>query len=134
MISCSTVSKQEIRFHYDVATVFYRMFWGRHIHHGLWDAQEPAWVAAQRLTETLAKEARIAQGDALLDVGCGMGGSSIHVAREFGCRVTGVTLSPLQRLWAKTSARWHRVAKNTQFLCAHAHQGAFADAAFDLVL
>jgi tocopherol O-methyltransferase len=133
MISCPTVSKQEIRFHYYLATVFYRLFWGRHIHHGLWDAQEPAWAAAQRLTETLAREARIAQGDSLLDVGCGMGGSSIHVAREFGCRVTGVTISPLQRLWAKTSARWHGVARNTQFLCADAEQVAFDDAAFDIV-
>jgi tocopherol O-methyltransferase len=99
----------------------------------LWDAQEPAWVAAQQLTDTLAKEARIAQGDDMLDVGCGMGGSSIHVAGEFGCRVTGVTLSPLQRLWAKTSARWHGVAKNTQFLCADAEQVTFDEATFDVV-
>lgn len=133
MISCTTVSKQEIRFHYDLATVFYRLFWGRHIHHGLWDAKEPASVAAQRLTETLAIEARIAQGDTMVDIGCGMGGSSIHVAREFGCRVTGVTLSPLQRLWAKTSARWHGVAGKTQFLCADAEQVAFDDGAFDIV-
>src|SRR5437588_3691008 len=98
MISCPTISKHEIRSHYDLATVFYRLLWGRHIHHGLWDAQEPAWAAAQRLTDTLAQEARIVRGDKVLDVGCGMGGSSIHLAREFRCRVTGVTLSSLQKV------------------------------------
>jgi len=133
MISCPTVSKQEIRSHYNLATVFYRLLWGRHIHHGLWEAQESAWAAAQRLTDTLAHEARIAKGDAVLDVGCGMGGSSIHLARELGCRVTGVTLSPVQRFWAKTSARWHGVGENTQFLCADAEQVAFDNAAFDVV-
>jgi tocopherol O-methyltransferase len=133
MISCPTVSKNEIRIHYDVATVFYRLLWGRHIHHGLWEAQEPAWAAAQRLTETLAHEARIAQGEAVLDVGCGMGGSSIHLARALGCRVTGVTLSPFQRFWAKSSARWHGVGQKAQFLCADAEQVAFDEAAFDVV-
>jgi tocopherol O-methyltransferase len=133
MISCPTVSKQEIRSHYDLATVFYRLLWGRHIHHGLWEAQEPAWAAAQRLTDTLACEARIATGDFILDVGCGMGGSSIHLARAFGCRATGVTLSPFQRFWAKSSARWQGVQRNTTFLCADAEQVAFDEAAFDVV-
>lgn len=133
MISCPTISKHEIRFHYDLATVFYRLLWGRHIHHGLWDADEPARVAAQRLTDTLASEARIARGDAVLDVGCGMGGSSIHLARELDCRVTGVTLSPLQRFWAGTSARFRGLAANARFLCADAEQIDFDDASFDVV-
>jgi tocopherol O-methyltransferase len=133
MISCPTVSKNEIRTHYDVATVFYRLLWGRHIHHGLWEAQEPAWAAAQRLTETLAHEARIAQGETVLDVGCGMGGSSIHLARALGCRVTGVTLSPFQRFWARNSARWHGVGQNAEFLCADAEQVTFDEDAFDVV-
>jgi tocopherol O-methyltransferase len=133
MISCPTVSKSEIRFHYDLATVFYRLFWGRDIHHGLWDADEPASAAVQRLTDTLASHARIARGDRVLDVGCGMGGSSIHLARHFDCRVTGVTLSPLQRFWAGTSARCRRVAKKTTFRCADAEQVVFEDSAFDVV-
>lgn len=133
MISCPTVSKHEIRFHYDLATVFYRLLWGRHIHHGLWEADEPAWAAAQQLTDTLAREARVARGDAVLDVGCGMGGSSIHLARQFDCRVTGVTLSPLQRFWAGTAARFRRLAGKTKFLCADAEQVAFDDGTFDVV-
>lgn len=159
MISCPTVSKPDIRFHYDLTTVFYRLLWGRHIHHGLWDAPptrpfvvppsggcgiddshavytpafEPATIAAQRLTDTLAREARIASGASILDIGCGMGGSSIHLARALGCRVTGVTLSPFQRLWARTSARWHGVSQRAHFVCADAEQVAFDDASFDVV-
>jgi tocopherol O-methyltransferase len=133
MISCPTVSKQGIRFHYNLSTLFYRLLWGRHIHHGLWEAQEPATVAAQRLTETLAREAQISGADRVVDIGCGMGGSSIHLARQLGCRVTGVTISPVQRLWARTSARWHGVGRNAEFLCADAEQVAFPDSAFDVV-
>ena len=35
MISCPTVEKRVIRTHYNLATPFYRLLWGRHIHHGL---------------------------------------------------------------------------------------------------
>ena len=131
------------------------MLWGRHIHHGLWDAPLvvppsgsgtlerasseslpvpiSATIAAQRLTETLAREAGIRPQDAVLDVGCGMGGSSIHLARSLGCTVTGVTLSPFQRLWAQSAARWHGVGTSVKFRCADAEQVAFDDSSFDVV-
>lgn len=133
MISCPSVRKDEIRSHYDLATLFYRLLWGRHIHHGLWDADEPAPVAAQRLTETLAREARIAPGEAVVDIGCGMGGSSIHLARNLECDVTGVTLSPFQRLWAQWATRWHGTARRTKFLCADAEKLELPDACCDVV-
>src|SRR5262249_32265066 len=133
MISCPTVSKREIRSHYDLATVFYRLLWGRHIHHGLWQADEPAWAAAQRLTDDVAAEAGIVRGEEVLDVGCGIGGSAIHLARALGCQVTGVTLSPFQRSWAALSARWHGVAGDVRFLCADAEMATFDNAAFDVV-
>ena len=59
MIVCPTVRKEDIRSHYNLATLFYRLLWGRHIHHGLWSADETASVAQQKLTETLAREAGI---------------------------------------------------------------------------
>jgi tocopherol O-methyltransferase len=62
-----------------------------------------------------------------------MGSSSIHLARELGCQVTGVTLSPFQRVWAKVAAVWHGVQSETRFLCDDAEQVAFPDDAFDIV-
>jgi cyclopropane fatty-acyl-phospholipid synthase-like methyltransferase len=35
MIPCASVTKDAIRSHYDLAAPFYRLLWGRHIHHGL---------------------------------------------------------------------------------------------------
>lgn len=133
MISCPSVRKNEIRSHYDLATLFYRLLWGRHIHHGLWEADEPADVAAQHLTDTLAREAKIGRGATVLDVGCGMGGSSIHLARTLGCEVTGVTLSPFQRLWAASAARWYGVRNMTRFVCKDAEQIDFPAASFDVI-
>ena len=141
MIACSTVQKQDIRSHYDLSTVFYRLLWGRHIHHGLWPAEELAAKrvatsparAQQRLTETLAAEADIRRGEKVLDVGCGMGSSAIHLAAKLQCDVTGVTISSVQRRWAEWCARWHGVRNRTWFLCADAEQVAFPAEAFDVV-
>lgn len=133
MITCPSVEKDAIRSHYDLATPFYRLFWGRHIHHGLWEADEPSAVAAQRLTDTLAVAAAIGTGETVLDVGCGMGGSSIHLAQTLGCHVTGITLSRVQRLWAAAAARWHGVATQASFLRADAEQIQFDRETFDVV-
>jgi tocopherol O-methyltransferase len=32
----------------------------------------------------------------IVDVGCGIGGSSRHIARKYGCTAQGITLSPYQ--------------------------------------
>jgi tocopherol O-methyltransferase len=133
MISCATIQKDVIRRHYDVSTLFYRLLWGRHIHHGLWSGNESPQVAAQQLTERLAEEAGIQRGNRVLDIGCGMGGSSIHLAKALDCRVTGVTLSPFQRRWAAVSARFAGVGGRADFLCADAEKVEFPTAAADVV-
>ena len=114
MLSCPSVQKQEIRGHYDLSTPFYRLLWGPHIHHGLWEAQESPREAQLQLTERLATLAGIAAGQQIIDIGCGMGASSIHLAKTRGCRSFGVTISPLQRRWATLAARWHGVSDSTR--------------------
>lgn len=133
MISCPTVEKSSIRSHYELSTLFYWLLWGRHIHHGLWHGDETPAVAAQQLTDTLCELAQIERGQSVLDVGCGMGGSSIHLARQLGCAVTGVTLSQVQRTWASTTARWRGVSGRTRFLRQDAETLQIPEGTFDRV-
>ena len=110
MIVGPPVPKSAIRFHYDALTPFYRLFWGPHVHHGWWAdgvATPPMRAAQERLIDLLAQHADIRAGDSVLDVGCGMGGSSLVLARR-DCRVLGVTLSPVQQCWATLSALLER--------------------------
>lgn len=133
MLSCPTVEKRVIRNHYNLTTPFYRLLWGPHIHHGYWEGAESPRTAQLQLTERLASLSKVRAGQRLLDVGCGMGGSSIHLAKSRGCETLGITISPLQRRWAAASSRWHGVARESEFRCADAEQIEFEAESFDVV-
>src|SRR2546427_497885 len=85
-----------VRVHYDRLALYYRFFWGEHIHHGYWEADEAPEDARVRLVARLAAFAGVPPGARVLDVGCGFGGSALWLARDRNCRVTGVTISPVQ--------------------------------------
>ena len=133
MISVSGIQKSSIRSHYQLGTLFYRLLWGPHIHHGLFESDESATVAQCRLTDTLADLANVSRGDRLVDIGCGMGGSSIRLAKLRGVDATGVTLSPLQARWAAISSRIGRVRSQTEFIAHDAEQVDFDRESFDVV-
>jgi tocopherol O-methyltransferase len=133
MIECPNIRQEVIRNHYDIGTLFYRLLWGPHIHHGYWEADEPPAVAQLRLTEKLADLAKIKSGDVVYDIGCGMGGSSQWLAQQRCCRVTGVTLSPVQRRWAATTALLNRVTPRPTFVCADAEAIEFDRSSADVV-
>ena len=127
------VNKSDIRSHYNLVTLFYRLFWGPHIHHGLWDRGSSAAQAQQRLVEVLARYAQIDSGERVLDVGCGMGASATHLAKSLRCHVTGITLSPLQCRWAAIESRLRAAAMRTRFQCADAEQVQFPPQSFDVI-
>ncbi len=133
MIDCPAVRKQSVRFHYNLSTPFYRLLWGEHIHHGLWSGDESPRVAQLQLTREVAKLAGVERGDRVLDVGCGMGGSSLYLARAMDCDVTGITISSFQRRWASLSA-WRRcLRRQTRFICGDAEEVDFPAESFDVV-
>jgi len=121
MIECPTVVKSEIRTHYDLATPFYWLLWGPHIHHGLWHGNESPAVAQHQLIEAMIARAALKPGERVVDVGCGMGGSTVEMARH-GCDVTGVTLSGVQRLWATCRAKMCGAGERTRFIRADAEK------------
>ncbi len=133
MIECANIKKSVIQNHYDVSTLFYRLLWGQHIHHGFWNADESPSVAQIQLTQQLSKLAGIQRGCVVYDIGCGMGGSSRWLSKNMDCQVTGVTLSPFQRFWAATESRIGRYETRPKFLRADAEVIDFPDQSANVV-
>jgi tocopherol O-methyltransferase len=70
---------------------------GEHIHHGYFLRPEDTKEAAQlQLIELLLERSSLSRDSMVLDVGCGVGGTTRYLARENGCSVTGITISGTQ--------------------------------------
>jgi len=94
---------QRISKHYDVASPLYQELWGMHVHHGLWRSGKESLTkeqASDELVNELVQRAglRKKKGCKVLDVGCGVGGTSIKLSTEMSiaAKVTGITISSKQ--------------------------------------
>lgn len=68
----------------------------------------------------------------VVDVGCGIGGSSRHIARRLGCEARGITLSPYQAQRGNELAKEQGLEGRTSFQVADALDMPFEDNSFDL--
>lgn len=110
---------------------------GRVIH---WAARYDAlvWLLAlgreRRFRERLIDLARLAPGDAVLDVGCGTGTLAIVAKRRVGSagRVDGIDPSPA--MIARATAKASRARADVSFRTAVAESLPYADGEFDVVL
>jgi len=121
--------KDRIRDFYDVVSPHFREMWGEHLHDGYYEnGDETKEQAQDKLVQHLAQQAEIERGSRGLDIGCGMGATSVWLARELGCRMIGVTLSPFQVQVARELAG--REGVEARFLLQDAESMTF-DEPFD---
>jgi tocopherol O-methyltransferase len=129
-----TATTEAVRDHYDSMARVYRLFWGEHLHHGLFvNGDERPRRAQQQMLEFCVGKLTPEPGSAVLDVGCGYGGTSIYLARNYGARVTGVTLSRKQADFASMSARRDGVQDRVEFIVANAERYAFQESHYDII-
>ncbi|MGH6718451.1 MAG: class I SAM-dependent methyltransferase [Alphaproteobacteria bacterium] len=82
-------------------------------------------------TEELARTVKAATGDHILDVGSGIGGPARFFAQRFGCRITGIDLTPEFCAVARELTRLTGLDDRVRFEQGDATAMPFADAAFD---
>ena len=100
------ISNEDIARYYDTTQIFYTLFWSRNaLHYGFWYEDTKSLSEAVRNTNNFVVDAlAIDSKDTVLDAGCGVGGTSIHVAETIGAIVEGITLSDVQLKLAKRRA------------------------------
>lgn len=82
-----------------------------------------------RSTEQLGEWLGLSAGERVLDIACGPGRSAVHLARTFGCRVTGIDYSPQMVQEARAEADGQG-----QFIAGDAERLPFGGARFDAVV
>ncbi|MGJ3249290.1 MAG: methyltransferase domain-containing protein [Elainellaceae cyanobacterium] len=130
----STLKKQ-IQDFYDASSGLWEQVWGEHMHHGWYgadgrDRKERRQAQIDLIDELLAW-GQVEQANQILDVGCGIGGSSLYLAETFNAIATGVTLSPVQA--NRATERAQHANLDATFYVADALDLPFPDQSFDLV-
>lgn len=111
-------------------------YWGEHIHLGHYGSppQPKDFLTAKAdFVREMVRWGGLDQlppGTTVLDVGCGIGGSSRILAREYGFSVTGITISPQQ---VQRATELTPPDLDAKFLVDDAMAMSFPDASFDVV-
>ena len=103
------ITQEKIIKYYENTEIDYKNYWNldscQALHYGFWqDDVKNLKIALKRENEVLAKISDINSEDIVLDAGSGVGGSSIYLAKHFGCKVKGITLVENQCQTSKINA------------------------------
>ena len=108
--------------------------WGEHIHLGFYDPggknidfREAKVQFVHKLVKWSGLD-QLPKGSRILDVGCGIGGSSRILAKHYGFNVTGITISPSQ---VKRARELTPSSLNCNFQVMDALDLKFEDGSFD---
>jgi MPBQ/MSBQ methyltransferase len=111
-------------------------YWGEHIHLGHYGSpphQKDFLAAKADFVHEMVRWGgldKLSPNTTVLDVGCGIGGSSRILAKEYGFAVTGITISPGQ---VKRAQALTPEDVSAQFKVDDAMALSFPDASFDVV-
>jgi cyclopropane fatty-acyl-phospholipid synthase-like methyltransferase len=126
-------TKQEIIDYYHHNEKAYKL-WGPNMHYGYWeDDTKTQRQASLRFNEVMARTAGINSSDHVLDAGCGVGGASIFMAKTFGCKATGITITPRQVELAYNGAKKAGVSHLVNFYEMDYMKTTFPDKSFTVV-
>lgn len=90
-------------------------------------------IRGRAATEELAEWAAVRPDHAVLDVGCGLGGTSRYLAATTGCAVTGIDLTETYCRVAEMLSARVGLQERTRFRQGSALAMPFPDASFDVV-
>ena len=101
-------SRRNIAYHYDLGNDLFELMLDETMTYScaVFDpVDEPLADAQRRKYRRICEQLQLSAGDRVLEIGCGWGGFAHFAASEFGCSVTGLTISGEQAALARARTR-----------------------------
>lgn len=132
------INAEEIIDYYDHCQIEYEIAWHlkTHLsmHYGYWEeTTKRLREALINMNRRVAEFADVQEGDYVLDAGCGVGGSSIFLAKAFNCTTKGITLGDRQVSSCTENAAKNNVSNLCTFEAQDYLKTSYEDNTFDVV-
>lgn len=114
----------------------YLEFIGIHWHTGFYldDGQEACPADQERMNRKIADSIALGANDLVLDIGCGVGGTTCHLAQAYGCRIHGLSPVEAQRQLAQVIAARRGIEHLVRFDAGHADSLPYESNSFDAIV
>jgi len=124
-------SRRNIAYHYDLGNDLFALFLDETMTYSCAVFERPDETLAdaqQNKYGRICEHLRLRPADRVLEIGCGWGGFAVHAAREYGARVTGLTISPAQAELARRRVAEAGVADRVEIVLSdyREHEGSYA--------
>ena len=123
-----------IQFHYDLPAAFFELELGSTMSYSSAYFRNPQSDTLDQAQENklalFCKKLELGPQDHLLDLGAGWGNLMFYAAKNFGCRVTGVSLSPEQKKFVEDKAEREGVRHLINYDIVHVHAMNYAPGTF----
>ena len=119
--------------YYDLVTDFFEFGWGRSFHFAPRVPGESFKASLARHERYLARELGLSQGMVVADLGCGVGGPLMEIARYSGAKIVGVNSNAYQLERARQLVEEAELAHLAEFLHCDFLQVDAPDESFDAV-
>lgn len=115
-----TSNRERVIDYFNQCDIDYRIIWGTgrnlSLHFGFYDENHKKHDEALiNMNRVLARTAKISSTDKILDAGCGIGGSAIWLAKNFGANVIGINISDKQIKTAEKLAEKNKASSLVKF-------------------
>lgn len=116
---------------YDVVTRFYEYGWGSSFHFAPRRSGEGLHAAQRRQEAGVAELLGLGPGTQAVDIGCGVGGPLINIAKSTGASITGLNFNAYQVAQCRRAARRAGLQGRCDFLLANYMDTPLEDGCFD---
>jgi tocopherol O-methyltransferase len=119
--------------HYDSITEAWQFMLGEHFHWGYFkNDQEDLQSATVNLIDLMLSQLKLDQIKSVIDIGCGIGNTSIYLREKLNCEVTGISNSPIGIKKAQENIKKKNYEDKINFQLRDATNNQLADGIFDV--